>query len=126
MRWPFVDTELDNVNVAAGWFTPILTILACYYVGDSAVGALFGTLGSFFQQLPGQIVGFIQGLPGQVGQMFSDMMTNAGYIVGYVDEDAILGPSRVQKGNVLIGLPSSGTTSPTMRAFRDLNRVGRS
>ena len=32
----------------------------------------------------------------------------AGFIVGYVDEDAILGPSRVQKGNVLIGLPSSG------------------
>ena len=32
----------------------------------------------------------------------------AGFIVGYVDEDAILGPSRVQKGDVLVGLESSG------------------
>ena len=32
----------------------------------------------------------------------------AGFIVGYVDEDAILGPSRVRDGDVLIGLASSG------------------
>ncbi|MGH7620312.1 MAG: phosphoribosylformylglycinamidine cyclo-ligase [Gemmatimonadaceae bacterium] len=32
----------------------------------------------------------------------------AGFIVGYVDEDAILGPSRVREGDVLIGLESSG------------------
>jgi phosphoribosylformylglycinamidine cyclo-ligase len=32
----------------------------------------------------------------------------AGFIVGYVDEDAILGPSRVRKGDVLVALESSG------------------
>ncbi|HEY4218423.1 MAG TPA: phosphoribosylformylglycinamidine cyclo-ligase [Gemmatimonadaceae bacterium] len=32
----------------------------------------------------------------------------AGFIVGYVDEDAILGAHRVQPGDVLIGLESSG------------------
>jgi len=32
----------------------------------------------------------------------------AGFIVGYVDEDAILGPSRVVDGDVLIGMESSG------------------
>ena len=32
----------------------------------------------------------------------------AGFIVGYVDEDAILGPGRVQEGDVLVGLESSG------------------
>ena len=32
----------------------------------------------------------------------------AGFIVGYVDEDAILGPSRVREGDVLIGLESTG------------------
>jgi phosphoribosylformylglycinamidine cyclo-ligase len=32
----------------------------------------------------------------------------AGFIVGYVDEDAILGPSRVREGDVLVGLESSG------------------
>jgi phosphoribosylformylglycinamidine cyclo-ligase len=32
----------------------------------------------------------------------------AGFIVGYVEEDAILGPERVREGDVLIGLPSSG------------------
>lgn len=32
----------------------------------------------------------------------------AGFIVGYVDEDAILGPSRVRSGDVLIGFESSG------------------
>ena len=32
----------------------------------------------------------------------------AGFIVGYVEEDAILGPERVRAGDVLIGLPSSG------------------
>jgi phosphoribosylformylglycinamidine cyclo-ligase len=32
----------------------------------------------------------------------------AGFIVGYVDEDAILGPARVRAGDVLIGLESSG------------------
>ena len=32
----------------------------------------------------------------------------AGFIVGYVDEDAILGAHRVQNGDVLVGLESSG------------------
>ena len=32
----------------------------------------------------------------------------AGFIVGCVDEDAILGPARVREGDVLIGLESSG------------------
>jgi len=32
----------------------------------------------------------------------------AGFIVGYVDEDAILGSSRVREGDVLVGLESSG------------------
>jgi phosphoribosylformylglycinamidine cyclo-ligase len=32
----------------------------------------------------------------------------AGFIVGYVDEDAVLGSSRVREGDVLIGLESSG------------------
>jgi phosphoribosylformylglycinamidine cyclo-ligase len=32
----------------------------------------------------------------------------AGFIVGYVDEDAILGAQRVQEGDVLIGIASSG------------------
>jgi phosphoribosylformylglycinamidine cyclo-ligase len=32
----------------------------------------------------------------------------AGFIVGYVDEDAILGSGRVQEGDVLIGLESTG------------------
>src|SRR4029078_12445497 len=32
----------------------------------------------------------------------------AGFIVGYVDEDAILGAQRVRAGDVLIGLESSG------------------
>ncbi|HXT15814.1 MAG TPA: phosphoribosylformylglycinamidine cyclo-ligase [Gemmatimonadaceae bacterium] len=32
----------------------------------------------------------------------------AGFIVGYVDEDAILGPERVREGDVLVGLESSG------------------
>ena len=32
----------------------------------------------------------------------------AGFIVGYVDEDAILGPARVREGDVLVALESSG------------------
>jgi phosphoribosylformylglycinamidine cyclo-ligase len=32
----------------------------------------------------------------------------AGFIVGYVDEDAILGPARVRDGDALVGLESSG------------------
>ena len=32
----------------------------------------------------------------------------AGFIVGYVEEDAVLGPDRVKEGDVLIGLGSSG------------------
>ena len=32
----------------------------------------------------------------------------AGFIVGYVDEDAVLGPQRVRDGDVLLGLASSG------------------
>jgi phosphoribosylformylglycinamidine cyclo-ligase len=32
----------------------------------------------------------------------------AGFIVGYVDEDAVLGPARVVKGDVLIGIESTG------------------
>lgn len=32
----------------------------------------------------------------------------AGFIVGYVEEDAVLGPDRVQDGDALVGLESSG------------------
>lgn len=32
----------------------------------------------------------------------------AGFIVGYVDEDAVLGADRVREGDVLLGLPSTG------------------
>ena len=32
----------------------------------------------------------------------------AGFIVGYVEEDAVLGPERVQDGDALVGLASSG------------------
>ncbi|HJQ19163.1 MAG TPA: phosphoribosylformylglycinamidine cyclo-ligase [Gemmatimonadaceae bacterium] len=32
----------------------------------------------------------------------------AGFIVGYVDENAVLGPDRVREGDVLVGLESSG------------------
>jgi phosphoribosylformylglycinamidine cyclo-ligase len=32
----------------------------------------------------------------------------AGFIVGVVEEDALLGPDRVEAGDLLIGLPSSG------------------
>jgi phosphoribosylformylglycinamidine cyclo-ligase len=32
----------------------------------------------------------------------------AGFIVGYVDEDAILGPERVREGDVIVGIESSG------------------
>jgi phosphoribosylformylglycinamidine cyclo-ligase len=32
----------------------------------------------------------------------------AGFIVGYVDEDAILGPQRVREGDVVVGIESSG------------------
>ena len=32
----------------------------------------------------------------------------AGFIVGYVDEDAVLGAERVREGDVLLGFPSSG------------------
>src|SRR4029077_17548449 len=32
----------------------------------------------------------------------------AGFIVGYVEEDAVLGPDRVGEGDYLIGLESSG------------------
>jgi phosphoribosylformylglycinamidine cyclo-ligase len=32
----------------------------------------------------------------------------AGFIVGYVEEDAILGAERVEEGDVIVGLPSSG------------------
>jgi phosphoribosylformylglycinamidine cyclo-ligase len=32
----------------------------------------------------------------------------AGFVVGYVDEDAILGPGRVREGDALVGLESSG------------------
>jgi phosphoribosylformylglycinamidine cyclo-ligase len=42
------------------------------------------------------------------GVMFEDRFDLAGFCVGVVDETHLLGPDRVQGGEVLIGLPSSG------------------
>ena len=42
------------------------------------------------------------------GVMPEDQFDLAGFCVGMVDEDALLGPARVREGDVLIGLPSSG------------------
>lgn len=44
MRWPFVETELQNSNVV-GWLTPIFTVAACYYVGDTVLAGAFLILG---------------------------------------------------------------------------------
>jgi hypothetical protein len=40
MFWPFVETELKNANLV-GWLTPMLTVLACYYVQDTLIGGAF-------------------------------------------------------------------------------------
>lgn len=49
----------------------------------------------------------------------------AGFIVGYVDEDAILGPARVRDGDVLIGLESSGLhTNGFSLARKIVERMG--
>ncbi|HEX7248186.1 MAG TPA: phosphoribosylformylglycinamidine cyclo-ligase, partial [Actinomycetota bacterium] len=42
------------------------------------------------------------------GTMSDDQFDLAGFCVGVVDEAALLGPSRVREGDVLIGLASSG------------------
>jgi phosphoribosylformylglycinamidine cyclo-ligase len=52
----------------------------------------------------------------------------AGFVVGYVDEDAILGPARVQEGDALIALESSGLHtngfSLARRVVSDRMRLG--
>ena len=52
----------------------------------------------------------------------------AGFIVGYVDEDAILGPARVRAGNALVALESSGLHtngfSLARRIVRDRMKLG--
>lgn len=40
MRWPFVESELENQNVV-GWLMPALTLAACYYVGDTLLASVF-------------------------------------------------------------------------------------
>jgi phosphoribosylformylglycinamidine cyclo-ligase len=42
------------------------------------------------------------------GVMEEDAFDLAGFCVGAVDEEGVLGPERVREGDVLIGLPSSG------------------
>jgi phosphoribosylformylglycinamidine cyclo-ligase len=42
------------------------------------------------------------------GTMPDDQFDLAGFCVGSVDDDALLGPSRVREGDVLVGLASSG------------------
>jgi hypothetical protein len=39
MRWPFVESELQNSNLV-GWLAPVLTVAACYYVGDTLIGGM--------------------------------------------------------------------------------------
>jgi phosphoribosylformylglycinamidine cyclo-ligase len=45
------------------------------------------------------------------GVMEDDAFDLAGFCVGSVDEDALLGPHRVQDGDVVVGLPSTGLHS---------------
>lgn len=44
MRWPLVETELENSNVL-GWLMPILTVLACYHVGETLLASFFLLVG---------------------------------------------------------------------------------
>ncbi len=49
----------------------------------------------------------------------------AGFIVGYVEEDRVLGPARVREGDVLVGLASSGLhTNGYSLARRIVERMG--
>jgi hypothetical protein len=43
----------------------------------------FTDIGSWFSELPGKILEFLQGLPETVATIFTDMLSRAGYAVGY-------------------------------------------
>jgi phosphoribosylformylglycinamidine cyclo-ligase len=61
------------------------------------------------------------------GVMAVDDLDLAGFAVGVVEEDAVLGPDRVRSGDVLIGLPSPGLRSNGYSLARQvlLERAGR-
>ncbi len=61
------------------------------------------------------------------GVMAVDDLDLAGFAVGVVEEDAMLGPDRVRPGDVLIGLPSPGLRSNGYSLARQvlLERAGR-
>jgi phosphoribosylformylglycinamidine cyclo-ligase len=60
------------------------------------------------------------------GVMPDDQFDLAGFCVGIVAEDALLGPERVREGDVLIGLPSSGLHANGYSLVRRVLLDGRS
>ena len=60
------------------------------------------------------------------GVMPDDQFDLAGFCVGIVEEDALLGPERVREGDVLIGLPSSGLHANGYSLVRRVLLDGRS
>ncbi|PYO51030.1 MAG: phosphoribosylformylglycinamidine cyclo-ligase [Gemmatimonadetes bacterium] len=118
LRKPVLVSSADGVGtkikvaIDAGRHDTIGRDLVNHCVNDILVqGALplfFLDYVAFGKLDPGVVEAVVAGVAAVPGLYTPPDYDLAGFIVGYVEEDAVLGPHRVRPDDVLIALPSSG------------------
>lgn len=74
----------DAISVAGDAISRAYTAVSGFFSGVGTKIAEFGSSAlAFFQALPGRILGFLQALPGQVQALFTQMLDNLLYNVGF-------------------------------------------
>ena len=101
-----VAMNANDLLCSGAWPLLFLDYFACSALTESTYLAVLESIGKACQKAGCLLVGGETAqMPGVYAEGKWDL---AGFGIGFLDKDSLLGPHRVENGDVLVGLPSSG------------------